>query len=362
MLDALAAASPTALPDSEEVRTLAGTVAAWRGRATIGEPGFRTCFRVVPPEDGADGSADQAWSLEVLLQATDDPSLLVPAADAWKSGRRLVAFGRRLDDPQERLLADLGRATRLHPFLDPMLRQAHPTGLHLDVAGAYAFLRDGAPILAEAGFGIQLPSWWQAGRPRFATRLRATTRTSAGASAADARLGLDAIVDYRWELAIGDTTVTADEIRELARLKVPLVRVRGQWVELRPEDVAAAVRLVERAPGRSDGSMTAGDVVRVGLGLEMTDVGLPVTGVTADGWLGTLLAGRRAGRATRSAGRRRDSSARFGRTRNAASPGCSSWAGWAWARAWPTTWASARPPRCSPCWWRSARRGRPTQQ
>ena len=24
---------------------------------------------------------------------------------------------------------------------------------------------DGAPVLAEAGFGIQLPSWWQAGRP-----------------------------------------------------------------------------------------------------------------------------------------------------------------------------------------------------
>jgi SNF2-related domain/SNF2 Helicase protein/Helicase conserved C-terminal domain len=290
MLDALVTATPAALPDSPEVRALVGTVAAWRGRATIGEPGFRTCFRVVPPEDGAGGSAEQAWSLEVLLQATDDPSLLVPAADAWKSARRLVAFGRRLDDPQERLLADLGRATRLHPPLDPMLRQAHPAGLHLDVAGAYAFLREGAPVLADAGFGIQLPSWWQAGRPRVASRLRATTRTSSGESAADARLGLDAIVDYRWELAIGDTTVTAEEIRELARLKVPLVRVRGQWVELRPEDVNAAVGLVERA-GQAAGTMTAGDVLRTGLGLGVSDGGLPVNGVTADGWLGTFLAG-----------------------------------------------------------------------
>lgn len=290
VLDALAAASPALLPDSSEIRALAGTVTAWHRRAATGGSGFRTCFRVVPPDDGADTTEAQAWALEVLLQATDDPSLFVPAADVWKTGRRLAVFGRRLDDPQERLLADLGRATRLHPPLDRMLRQAHPAGLELDVTGAYAFLREGAPVLAEAGFGIQLPSWWQAGRPRIAARLKATTRSTGGASAVDARLGLDAIVGYRWELAIGDASVTADEIRELARLKVPLVRVRGQWVELRPEDVAAAVRLVERGPGRSGGTMTAGDVVRVGLGLEMAEIGLPVIGVTADDWLGTLLA------------------------------------------------------------------------
>ncbi len=290
MVDALVAAKPAVLPDSREVHDLALVVTTWHRRAAAGGSGFRTCFRVVPPGDGTDGTARQAWALEILLQAVDDPSLLVPAADAWRSGRRLAAFGRRLDDPQERLLADLGRATRLHPPLDPMLHRAHPVGLDLDVAAAYAFLREGAPVLAEAGFGIQLPSWWRAGGPRIAARLRTSTRAAAGASAAAARLGLDAIVDYRWELAIGDATVTADEIRELARLKVPLVRVRGQWVELRPEEVAAAVRLVERVPGRPDGAMTAGDVMRVELGLETADIGLPVMGVIADGWLGTLLA------------------------------------------------------------------------
>ncbi len=290
VLDALADASPAMLPGSHEVRAIAGAVVAWHRRAGTGDSGFRTCFRVVPPDGGEDATKGQAWTIEVLLQATDDPSLFVPAADVWKAGRRLAVLGRRLNDPQEHLLADLGRATRLHPPLDRMLHQAHPAGLDLDVTGAYAFLREGAPVLAEAGFGIQLPSWWQAGRPRIAARLKATTRSAAGASAADARLGLDAIVDYKWELAIGDAEVTADEIRELARLKVPLVRVRGQWVELRPEEVAAAGRLVERAPGRSDGTMTVGDVVRVGLGLEMAETGLPVTGVTADGWLGTLLA------------------------------------------------------------------------
>lgn len=300
VLDALAAPRPATLPDSPEVRALAGSVAAWYRRAATSAPGFRTCFRVVPPGEDT-GSAEglaaggAAWALEVLLQAADDPSLLVPAADVWDPGPRLATFGHRLDDPQERLLADLGRATRLHPPLDRMLRQSHPARLDLDVNGAYAFLSEGAPVLAEAGFGIQLPSWWQAGRARIAARLKATTRSTAAAKAAEARLGLDAIVDFEWQLAIGDTVVTADEIRELARLKMPLVRVRGQWVELRPDEVAAAVRLVDGARGRAGGTMTAGDVVRVGLGLETTDIGLPVTGITADGWLGTLLAANGAG-------------------------------------------------------------------
>ncbi len=298
VLDALAATNPGVVRDSKEARAVAATLAAWRGRAAAADSSFRTCFRVVPPEDarhdpaqaGAASDDAQVWGLEVLLQAADDPSLLVPAADVWKSGRRLAVLGRQLDDPQEQLLVDLGRASRLHPPLDGLLRAAHPTGLDLDVTGAYAFLRDGVPVLAEAGFGIQLPSWWQAGRPRIAARLTTSTRPSAGSAAAPARLGLDAIVDYTWQLAIGDATVTAAEIRELARLKVPLVRVRGQWVELRPEEIAAAVRLVEHPPGRPDGTMTAGDVVRIGLGLDTAEVGLPVTGVTADGWLATLLA------------------------------------------------------------------------
>ncbi len=291
VLDALAAASPAILPDSHEVRAMAGTVAAWHGRAAASGPGFRTCFRVVPPDDGADSAEGQAWALEVLLQATDDPSLLVPAADVWKTGRRLAVFGRRIDDPQERLLADLGRATRLHPPLDRMLRQAHPAGLDLDISGAYAFLREGAPVLAEAGFGIQLPSWWQAGRPRIAARLKATTRSTAAASATGARLGLDAICDYEWEIAVGDASLTSDEVRELARLKVPLVRVRGQWVELRPDEIGAAVRLVDGAHARPDATMSAGDVMRIGLGLETANIGIPVTGVTSDGWLATLLGG-----------------------------------------------------------------------
>ena len=41
---------------------------------------------------------------------------------------------------------------------------------------------------------------------------------------------------------IGDGTVSAEELAELARLKVPLVRVRGQWVELDDRQLKAALQ------------------------------------------------------------------------------------------------------------------------
>ena len=47
-----------------------------------------------------------------------------------------------------------------------------------------------------------------------------------------ARFGLGDLVDFRYEVAVGDEALDPAELAELARLKVPLVRLRGQWVEL----------------------------------------------------------------------------------------------------------------------------------
>ncbi|MGH8993631.1 MAG: DEAD/DEAH box helicase, partial [Acidimicrobiia bacterium] len=83
------------------------------------------------------------------------------------------------------------------------------------------------------------------------------------------------------------------ELKALAKLKSPLVRVRGQWVELRPGDVEAALAALARPPVDAERSMTAAELLRVGLGLEPAPSGgdLPVVGVAAEGWLGDLLAG-----------------------------------------------------------------------
>jgi SNF2 family DNA or RNA helicase len=92
-------------------------------------------------------------------------------------------------------------------------------------------------------------------------------------------------------VAIGDETISEDEFEQLAGLKVPLVQVRGQWVELRPEDVETAIEFFKKKHG--SGEMTLGEAMQLGLGAGSedveTEVGLPVVDVEAEGWLEDML-------------------------------------------------------------------------
>ncbi|HEV8652376.1 MAG TPA: DEAD/DEAH box helicase, partial [Actinomycetes bacterium] len=273
-----------------DVAQLAGlreALDAWLRSASAAAGPLRTCFRLVePPED----QPKRRWRLEFLLQATDEPSLLVPAAEVWRAAGTLTTLARRVERPQELLLADLGRAMRLYPELERALRSARPAALALDAGGAHRFLRDAAPLLAQTGFGVLLPSWWDKRGARVGLRLVAGSAAAPGAVAKPGGLDLDTLVDYRWELALGDERLSAEELQELARLKVPLVRLRGRWVELDPERLARGLAFLER---HADGAMPAADALAAGLGLVEGPVpDLPVTGIHATGWLGDLLSGQ----------------------------------------------------------------------
>ena len=268
----------------------------------------RTCFRIVPPSDDDDQPIDTAsaptrpgrgkkkdaavsepsWRIGFALQAVDDPSLVVSADDVWSDGPELTAIGRHVTHPDEHLLRGLGRAARLVPMLGHALASAAPSDYATDAAGIVTFLPRGRPILEEAGFGVLAPRGGArrgAGSDCGSRRVPARrVATSAGA------IGLEGLRDIRWEAVLGDDTLGLVELRQLARLKQPLVRVRGQWVELHHDELLAAISAVGKR-GETGDVMSAGEVLRSALGFEPGPGELPVAEVTADGWLGDLLSG-----------------------------------------------------------------------
>jgi non-specific serine/threonine protein kinase len=262
-----------------EVAGLAAELATWERDAVAGR--VRACFRLVEPAEGSDG-----WRLEFALQAADDPSLVVAADRVWSARGLPRTLARRLDTPQETLLAELGRAGRLYPDLDEALRAARPAGLDLDGEGAHRFLREGAGLLAGAGFGVLLPSWWSRPRARLGVRLSAGSPTAPGTVAGGSAIGLESLVDYKWDLALGDDPLTEEELAALTELRTPLVRIRGQWVELDANRLAAGLRMLT-----TTGRMTVADLLHAGLSVDDGPAGLPVVSITAEGPLGDLLAG-----------------------------------------------------------------------
>ncbi|MEV6931579.1 DEAD/DEAH box helicase, partial [Dactylosporangium sp. NPDC051485] len=225
------------------------------------------------------------WLVEFLLQPAGEPGLLVPAADVWRDAASPLF--RWVDYPQEVLLADLGRASRLWPELDEALWAPRPESLRLDTAGAYRFLQH-ATLLHDAGFGVLLPAQWQR-RQDLGLTLTVRTRQPAVPVLRDTTANRAAIVAYRWGLAIGDEFLSEADLAELARAKVPLVRLRGRWVHLDPQRLAAGLSFLRRGGG---GEMTAGEAMRLTRLVPDGDLPLPVTGVDGSGWLADLLTGR----------------------------------------------------------------------
>ena len=134
--------------DSIELGALAQRLKSWQQSTAPKDAALRLCFRVAPP---AGTKPPQPWRVEFLLQARDDPSLLVPAGEVWRS-KRLVVLERAFERPHELLLAELGRASRLWPDLEPALAVARPAEVSLDTEGAYRFLRDSSTLLSHSGF------------------------------------------------------------------------------------------------------------------------------------------------------------------------------------------------------------------
>ena len=235
--------------------------------------------------DQPDGVApDGGWRVEFLLQSVTDPSLLVPAGQTWADDGSL---SRWLPRPQELLLAELGRASRVYPELAGGLHQARPCGLDLDAEGAYHFLAAAAPALDQAGFGVLLPSWWNQ-RARLGLTMSASTPVD-GVVGKAAKFGRDQLMEFRWQLAVGDDTLTEEEIAALAATKAPLVRLRGQWVAVDPEQLRRGLEFLTR---HRAGQATAGEILRQAAAHpDDSDTPLPVTAVHAGGWLGELLAG-----------------------------------------------------------------------
>ncbi len=274
----------------EQLGQLRMQVAEWqRPIALTASAPFRVCFRLEePPEPPGDESdlapaQQDGWYLRYLLQSHEDPSLLLPASAVWKTGRqRVPELEQDGFNPREFLLASLGQASGVCAGVADSLQRKRPAGRKLDAAAAYQFLARESMALEEAGYGIILPAWWTRRGTRTKPTVRANVKTPQMQGGGGVSLATN--LELNLEVALGDQVMTARELEALAQLKTPLVRLRGQWVELNASEIRAALDFWDRK-----GETTLKDVIRLAVGAGETPGGFDVDGVAASGWLEELL-------------------------------------------------------------------------
>lgn len=244
---------------------------SWAGQNdATGNQAFRIAFRLTTPDE--EHQSDE-WALEYLLQATDDPSLIVSAGQIWR-GHKDPYLLQRFDQPQERLLRGLAFAGRLFPPILESLRRKAPEHAQFETEQAYTFLKEVAPLLQASGFRVLLPREWSGQQARITTTRKVSTKSNT-----PSRLSLETLLRYDVEIMLGDQTLDRKELQRLATLKQPLVQIRGQWVLLDQAQLEAALKLLEQ--GRPE--LPLEDVLRMGLEEASPD------SIETDGWLKTLL-------------------------------------------------------------------------
>ncbi|MBU2669243.1 DEAD/DEAH box helicase [Actinoplanes bogorensis] len=272
------------------VDELADRLDRWHHSALSGAA-VRLCFRLthlrdLEPTAVLDPAAPEtpdAWQLEFLLQAVDEPSALVTAADIWRDS--YAPLRRWTRHPQDRLLGALGRAARLYPDLEAALHVPRPVDMVLDTEEAHRFLTHAA-TLEEAGYGVLLPAWWR-DRPGLGLGLNLRPRDTVPTVLRDQAADLAHMVDYDWGLALGGRMLTTEELTDLSKAKVPLVRMRGRWVYLDAERLDAGLRFL----ARGGGTMSVGRALSTIKLLPPEELPLPVTVTSGEGWAADLLSG-----------------------------------------------------------------------
>ena len=217
--------------------------------------------------------------LQLWLHAADDPTVSLPASLLEEGGDEVFSFLRASDARR-----DLARQlTAIEPLLAERGFEFRGDAAEAPIAPDEVgpFLRETMPRARRAGRPRPAAGRVGARPKRVRLNLTATTRPSSGL------LSTQALARFDWKLAVGDETLTEEELRELARQKEPFVRVGGRWHAVRQSEVERALRFLERRRGEAG----IVDLVRAVSGLETEELGLELGAVELDLALQDLLAG-----------------------------------------------------------------------
>jgi hypothetical protein len=178
-------------------------------------------------EANGEDESGPAFQLWLQLRSNADPSLIVDAAALWNQPETVLSrFGPQAETD---LLLALRRGAPIWPPLAEVLRQATPPVIELDDDALTSLLGPAAEELA--GVGIEV--LWPSSMLGDGLKLRAVP-TPAPDKLTDAGFGLEALLDFHWQLTLDGALLNADEIAALAEAKRPLIRLRGRWVILDP--------------------------------------------------------------------------------------------------------------------------------
>lgn len=255
-------------------------LAKWRASLQGDEPDL--VLRLLEPEDlpesaDTESEPDALWRLEVLLRPDGEAPQPVPVRGSLREGRRPAGT----TDPAFLRIGvrKLGEAFTAYPRLRDVPSDPDTLDLLLPTDVVIDLVQHGATALREKGITVLLPRAWS----KLDPSLRLKVESPPAPATEDRAVGMNEIVSYDWQLALGDMVLTEVEMSRLIDAKSGLVRMRGQWVQADAATLAKAIKFItDQGPSQSESLKSLLDQLS-------SSVPVPIEQVDATGWAAALL-------------------------------------------------------------------------
>ncbi len=244
-------------------------------------------LRLEPP-----GDESEVWRLTFWAESREEGEFWLPAKSVWSSKEReFTLWGKRYRNIQQQLLTVLGRAAKVSPDIQRALSVPAPDGVDLEPQRLYYFLKESVQELTSRGITVQMPSRWsREGRRRIGMKMQMQPLEIGTEGPAPVALGMEALISFRIEASLGESSITEEELNALVEAGVPFVRFRGEWIEVDPKEIRQVLKYMKR---HESGEMSAADWMRLEAedGEDRLWKGMSVTGMETSGLLASLMRG-----------------------------------------------------------------------
>ncbi len=150
---------------------------------------------------------------------------------------------------------------------------------------AYTFLKE-VHLYEDCGILCRIPNWWKGQAARIGVNI------SIGGKA-PSLVGMDALLDFRPRLMIGDVDISEDEARRLLQESEGLAFLKNKWVAVDPDKLRQTLAAYEKAKALGEGEgISFLDAMRLSINpdklLGPTEAST-VSGVTHGEWLQSVI-------------------------------------------------------------------------
>ncbi|MHA1729767.1 MAG: DEAD/DEAH box helicase [Promethearchaeota archaeon] len=233
--------------------------------------GYNLSFKLELPKDKSN-----KWMLRYFIQSILGKKETIPLGNFWdyfeKKEKDNNSFSLKI---RRNVLASLNGLGLLFSPINKSLQQKSPRFAEIDTSEAYIFLERVSHELRADGFVVKIPDVFaQQGKQRLKPVLRINSeekefhklkngdKTPTEGKIKGTLFDINSILTYRWELKIGNKTLSDQDFNKLLESKDPLIFQENKWVLLNRKELDIMKDLFKKG---NKGTLPADEALSLGL-------------------------------------------------------------------------------------------------